>query len=138
MALHYHLSQGHKLVAQGTQAIRVRHNCVWKSLLFFVLPCSRRFLRFDCSWKALRQKTRVRRFSYVCYCTFLKFFMRNVLFCCLFSSEFYCLSIGAKRSGAVLGEVVMEGNVVVFDRANQRIGFAPSNISHAEAGPCGG
>ena len=59
-------------------------------------------------------------------------------FCCLFSSEFYCLSIGAKRSGAVLGEVVMEGNVVVFDRANQRIGFAPSNISHAEAGPCGG
>ena len=31
----------------------------------------------------------------------------------------------------------MEGNVVVFDRANQRIGFAPSNISHAEAGPCG-
>lgn len=51
--------------------------------------------------------------------------------------EFYCLSIGAKRSGAVLGEVVMEGNVVVFDRANQRIGFAPSNISHAEAGPCG-
>ena len=59
-------------------------------------------------------------------------------FCCLFSSEFYCLSIGAKRSGAVLSEVVMEGNVVVFDRANQRIGFAPSNISHAEAGPCGG
>ncbi|KAK2564775.1 Beta-secretase 2 [Acropora cervicornis] len=51
--------------------------------------------------------------------------------------EFYCLSIGAKRSGAVLGEVVMEGNVVVFDRANQRIGFAPSNISQAEAGPCG-
>ncbi|XP_068715614.1 beta-secretase 1-like isoform X2 [Montipora foliosa] len=51
--------------------------------------------------------------------------------------EFYCLSIGAKQSGAVLGEVVMEGNVVVFDRANQRIGFAPSNISHAEAGPCG-
>ena len=33
--------------------------------------------------------------------------------------------------------MVMEGNVVVFDRANQRIGFAPSNISHAEAGPCG-
>lgn len=31
----------------------------------------------------------------------------------------------------------MEGNVVVFDRANQRIGFAPSNISHVEAGPCG-
>ena len=31
----------------------------------------------------------------------------------------------------------MEGNVVVFDRANQRIGFAPSNISHAEVGPCG-
>lgn len=31
----------------------------------------------------------------------------------------------------------MEGNVVVFDRANQRIGFAPSNISQAEAGPCG-
>jgi len=55
----------------------------------------------------------------------------------LFCSEFHCLSIGAKRSGAVLGEVVMEGNVVVFDRANQRIGFAPSNISHAEAGPCG-
>lgn len=54
-----------------------------------------------------------------------------------FCSEFYCLSIGAKRSGAVLGEVVMEGNVVVFDRANQRIGFAPSNISHAEVGPCG-
>ncbi|KAM7447610.1 hypothetical protein ABFA07_004159 [Porites harrisoni] len=51
--------------------------------------------------------------------------------------EFHCLSIGVKRSGAVLGEVVMEGNVVVFDRANQRIGFAPSNISHAEAGPCG-
>ena len=53
------------------------------------------------------------------------------------SSEFYCLSIGAKQSGAVLGEVVMEGNVVVFDRANQRIGFAPSNLTHPEEGPCG-
>ncbi|KAJ7372197.1 hypothetical protein OS493_020629 [Desmophyllum pertusum] len=51
--------------------------------------------------------------------------------------EFYCLSIGPKRSGAVLGEVVMEGNVVVFDRANQRIGFAPSNMSHPDVGPCG-
>ena len=58
--------------------------------------------------------------------------------CCLFASEFYCPCIGAKRSGAVLGEAVMEGNVVVFDRANQRIGFAPSNISHAEAGQCSG
>ena len=57
--------------------------------------------------------------------------------CFPFTSEFYCLSIGAKRSGAVLGEVVMEGNVVVFDRANQRIGFAPSNMSHPDVGPCG-
>ena len=31
----------------------------------------------------------------------------------------------------------MEGNVVVFDRANQRIGFAPSNMSHPDVGPCG-
>ena len=52
-------------------------------------------------------------------------------------SEFHCLSIGAKPSGAVLGEVVMEGNVVVFDRANQRIGFAPSNMSHPDVGQCG-
>nr|XP_058948271.1 beta-secretase 2-like [Pocillopora verrucosa] len=51
--------------------------------------------------------------------------------------EFHCLSIGAKPSGAVLGEVVMEGNVVVFDRANQRIGFAPSNMSHPDVGQCG-
>ena len=29
----------------------------------------------------------------------------------------------------------MEGNVV-FDRANQRIGFAPSNMSHRDVGPC--
>lgn len=36
-----------------------------------------------------------------------------------------------------MGEVVMEGNVVVFDRANQRIGFAPSNMSHPDVGPCG-
>ena len=31
----------------------------------------------------------------------------------------------------------MEGNVVVFDRANQRIGFAPSNMSHPDVRPCG-
>ena len=31
----------------------------------------------------------------------------------------------------------MEGNVVVFDRVNQRIGFAPSNMSHPDVGPCG-
>ena len=37
----------------------------------------------------------------------------------------------------MLGEVVMEGNVVVFDRANQRIGFAPSNMSHPDVGQCG-
>ena len=52
-------------------------------------------------------------------------------------SQFYCLSIGPKQSGAVLGEVVMEGNIVVFDRANDRIGFAPSNLSHPDLGPCG-
>ena len=74
--------------------------------------------------KFIQNLLRVRRKTLICV-TFFYF------------SEFYCLSIGAKHSGAVLGEVVMEGNVVVFDRANQRIGFAPSNISHAEAGPCG-
>ncbi|XP_031556504.1 beta-secretase 2-like [Actinia tenebrosa] len=51
--------------------------------------------------------------------------------------DFHCLSIGLKPSGAVLGEVSMEGNVVIFDRANQRIGFAPSNLTHPEEGPCG-
>ena len=60
MALHYHLPQGLKLVTQGTQANILRYNCVWT--LFFVLPCSWRFLRFNCSWKALRQKTRVSAF----------------------------------------------------------------------------
>ena len=31
----------------------------------------------------------------------------------------------------------MEGNIVIFDRANDRIGFAPSNLSHPDLGPCG-
>ena len=53
------------------------------------------------------------------------------------SSEFYCLSVGARQSGVVLGEVALEGNVVVFDRANKRLGFASSNISHPKSGPCG-
>ena len=53
-------------------------------------------------------------------------------------SQFYCLSIGAKQFGAVLGEVVMEGNVVVFDRGNHKIGFASSNLTDPETGrPCG-
>jgi len=52
--------------------------------------------------------------------------------------QFYCLSIGAKQFGAVLGEVTMEGNVVIFDRANHRIGFASSNLTDIESGaPCG-
>jgi len=52
--------------------------------------------------------------------------------------QFYCLSIGAKQFGAVLGEVVMEGNVVVFDRGNHKIGFASSNLTDPETGrPCG-
>ncbi|XP_048579990.1 beta-secretase 2 isoform X2 [Nematostella vectensis] len=50
---------------------------------------------------------------------------------------FHCLSLGVKQSVGVLGEVVMEGNIVVFDRARQRIGFAPSNLTHPEEGPCG-
>ena len=54
------------------------------------------------------------------------------------SSQFYCLSIGAKQFGAVLGEVVMEGNVVIFDRGNHRVGFASSNLTDPETGrPCG-
>lgn len=53
-------------------------------------------------------------------------------------SQFYCLSIGAKQFGAVLGEVVMEGNVVIFDRGNHRVGFASSNLTDPETGrPCG-
>lgn len=53
-------------------------------------------------------------------------------------SQFYCLSIGAKQFGAVLGEVVMEGNVVIFDRGNHRVGFASSNVTDPETGrPCG-
>eukprot|EP00795_Rhopilema_esculentum_P014452 gene14452-5514_t len=52
--------------------------------------------------------------------------------------QFYCLSIGAKQFGAVLGEVVMEGNVVIFDRGNHRVGFASSNLTDPETGrPCG-
>ena len=32
----------------------------------------------------------------------------------------------------------MEGNVVIFDRANHRIGFASSNLTDIESGaPCG-
>lgn len=52
--------------------------------------------------------------------------------------QFYCLSIGAKQFGAVLGEVTLEGNVVVFDRANHRVGFASSNLTDTDTGaPCG-
>lgn len=52
--------------------------------------------------------------------------------------QFYCLSIGAKQFGAVLGEVVMEGNVVIFDRGNRRVGFASSNQTDPETGrSCG-
>lgn len=52
--------------------------------------------------------------------------------------RFYCLSIGAKQFGAVLGEVTLEGNVVVFDRANHRVGFASSNLTDPDTGsPCG-
>ena len=80
----------------------------------------------------------MRRFSYVYYCTFLNSSWEMSYICFLFPSEFNYVSIGAKRSGAVLSKVLMEGNVVVFDRANQRIGFASSNTSRAEAGPCGG
>lgn len=52
--------------------------------------------------------------------------------------QFHCLSIGAKQYGAVLGEVTMEGNVVIFDREKHRVGFAPSNLTDPETGqPCG-
>ena len=52
--------------------------------------------------------------------------------------QFYCLSIGPKQFGAVLGEVTLEGNVVVFDRANHRVGFSPSNLTDPDTGaPCG-
>lgn len=52
--------------------------------------------------------------------------------------QFFCLSIGAKQFGAVLGEVTLEGNVAIFDRANHRVGFAPSNLTDPETGePCG-
>ncbi|XP_065648136.1 beta-secretase 2 [Hydra vulgaris] len=52
--------------------------------------------------------------------------------------QFYCLSIGAKQFGAVLGEVTLEGNVAIFDRANHRVGFAPSNLTDIESGAvCG-
>jgi len=52
--------------------------------------------------------------------------------------QFHCLSIGAKQYGAVLGEVTLEGNVVIFDRENHRVGFAPSNLTDSDSGePCG-
>lgn len=52
--------------------------------------------------------------------------------------QFFCLSIGAKQYGAVLGEVTLEGNVVIFDRENHRVGFAPSNLTDSDTGePCG-
>ena len=52
--------------------------------------------------------------------------------------QFFCLSIGAKQFGAVLGEVTLEGNVVIFDRANHRVGFTASNLTDPDTGaPCG-
>ena len=68
--------------------------------------------------------------KYTNYLFFLFFFQ--------YFSQFYCLSIGAKQFGAVLGEVVLEGNIVVFDRANHRVGFASSNLTDPENGAtCG-
>lgn len=97
-----------------------------------------RFLRFTPTACWLRALIGSLRF-YTC-CDWLLNTRMQFFFFFLFTSflsEFHCLSIGAKPSGAVLGEVVMEGNVVVFDRANQRIGFAPSNMSHPDVGQCG-
>ncbi|XP_066914043.1 beta-secretase-like [Clytia hemisphaerica] len=52
--------------------------------------------------------------------------------------QFHCLSIGAKQYGTVLGEVTLEGNVVIFDREKHRVGFAPSNLTDPDTGePCG-
>ena len=111
----------------ATNQIQIKTNCKSLAFLAFYSYC---VLTPNSHW-----------LSVVFYLLWLAVEYQDIIpFFFLFTSllsEFHCLSIGAKPSGAVLGEVVMEGNVVVFDRANQRIGFAPSNMSHPDVGQCG-